>query len=332
MGKIGIFFYRLIFIIYILGYALLSILTVWSSKLWKYLFNIWFISLILFSIYLILYSLLAFKIKLLFIFNHYKWFKYTYILFKDSDDILLFLLNCQNLIDKLNEINYGKYIDNCPFTFNSDLILFNESIYEKRRCELYNINLNSRYKYQYICSYNASENFENDKTKDGFEQIICIPKINNIYDNKIIAKFNNIYENKEKNESNLFYCSRIDKPKKNEYIEEKYCNMKSKFPTMKIVLSFLLIFLYFLHHILFKILSEDLSIKFNNMLEVLREYINRVLDKDDNDTEYDESNSNNVSFNEEEDQNIILENHIVYSIDINIKDYYIENKEKLKHN
>ena len=68
------------------------------------------------------------------------------------------------------------------------------------------------------------------------------------------------------------------------------------------------------------------------MLEVLREYINRVLDKDDNDTEYDESNSNNVSFNEEEDQNIILENHIVYSIDINIKDYYIENKEKLKHN
>ena len=108
--------------------------------------------------------------------------------------------------------------------------------------------------------------------------------------------------------------------------------MKSKFPTMKIRLFFLLNFLHFLHNRLFKILSNDLSIKFNNMLEVLREYINRVLDKDDNDTEYDESNSNNVSFNEEEDQNIILENHIVYSIDINIKDYYIENKEKLKHN
>ncbi len=332
MGKIGIFFYRLIFIIYILDYALLSILTVWSSKLWKYLFNTCFISLTIFSIYLILYSILAFKIKLLFIVNHYKCFKYTCYLFENSEDILLLLLISLIMIDKLNEINYGKYIENCPFTFNSDLILFNESIYEKRRCELYNINLNSRYKYQYICSYNASENFENYKTKDGFEQIICIPKINNIYDNKIIAKFNNIYENKEKNESNLFYCSRINKPKKNECIEEKYCNMKSKFPTMKILLSFLLNILYFLHHRLFEIVYEDLSIKIINMLELLREYINRVLDKDDNDTEDDESSSNNVSFNEEEDQNIILENHIVSIIDINIKDYYIENKEKLKHN
>ena len=54
------------------------------------------------------------------------------------------------------------------------------------------------------------------------------------------------------------------------------------------------------------------------------------MDKEDNDTEYDKSNSNNISFNEEEDKNIILENRVVSEVDINIKDYYIENKEKLK--
>ena len=197
MGKIRTFFYQLFFIIYILTYGLISILTIWSSKLLKSLFYTCFISLILFSIYLIIYSFLAFKIKLLFIINHYKIFKYTYSFFENTQDILFFLLTCLSIIDNLNINNYEKYIKNCPFTFNSDLIFFNESIYEKRRCELYNINLNSRYKYQYICSYNASENFKNYKTKDGFEQIICIPKIN-IIDNEIIEKFNKICNNKKK--------------------------------------------------------------------------------------------------------------------------------------
>ena len=53
------------------------------------------------------------------------------------------------------------------------------------------------------------------------------------------------------------------------------------------------------------------------------------MDKEDNDTEHDKSNSNNISFNEE-DKNIILENRVESEVDINIKDYYIENKEKLK--
>ena len=71
--------------------------------------------------------------------------------------------------------------------------------------------MNSRYKYQYICSYNVSENFENDKTKDGFDKISCIPKINDINGNEIIIKFNKIYNNRDKNDSDLFYCSRIEK-------------------------------------------------------------------------------------------------------------------------
>ena len=49
----------------------------------------------------------------------------------------------------------------------------------------------------------------------------------------------------------------------------------------------------------------------------------------DDDTEYDESNSNSVSFNEDEDKNIIVEGHNVYDVDINIKDY-MENNGKQK--
>ena len=122
MGKIRTFFYQLFFIIYILTYGLISILTIWSSKLLKSLFYTCFISLILFSIYLIIYSFLAFKIKLLFIINHYKIFKYTYSFFENTQDILFFLLTCLSIIDNLNINNYEKYIKNCPFTFNSDLI------------------------------------------------------------------------------------------------------------------------------------------------------------------------------------------------------------------
>ena len=70
---------------------------------------------------------------------------------------------------------------------------------------------------------------------------------------------------KKKNESNLFYCSIIEKPKKDEYIEEKYCNVESKFPSIIFWILFLLNFLQILHHRLFKNLYKDLSIKFHNI-------------------------------------------------------------------
>ena len=185
--------------------------------------------------------------------------------------------------------------------------------------------MNSRYKYQYICSYNASENFENDKTKDGFDKIICIPKINDINGNEIIIKFNKIYNDKNKNDSDLFYCSRIDKPEKDEYIKEKFCNMENNLPSIiNYLFDFLFIF-YYADHFLSKRLYKDLA---KNIIEVVR-YINSLHDKEESDTEYDESNSNNSSFNEEETTNIILENHTVSNVDVNIKDY-IEKEEKRK--
>ena len=59
--------------------------------------------------------------------------------------------------------------------------------------------------------------------------------------------------------------------------------------------------------------------------------INEIFGNEDCDTDVDESNSNNISFDEEEDKNIIIENHLVYNVSVNIKNYFKkEEKEKLK--
>ena len=86
---------------------------------------------------------------------------------------------------------------------------FNESKYGKRRCELYNINLNSRYKYQYICSYNASEDFQGDKKKDGFDKIECVLKINNIEGNDIINKFYKVFGSHDNDEEDYFIAVKL---------------------------------------------------------------------------------------------------------------------------
>ena len=306
----------LFFIIYLIVFGAISIYTIWSSKLLKSLFYTCFIPLILISIFFIIYIYSSFNLKPLFILNHLIFFKYAITLFILEEKIFIILLSSLNFIYIYNKSNYRNYIQNCPFTFDSDLISFNESIYEKRRCELYNINMNSRYKYQYICSYNASENFEKDKTKDGFDKIICIPKINDINGNEIIIKFNKIY--KDKNDNGLFYCSRIDKPEKDEYIKAKFCNMENNLPSIIYHLyDFLLIF-YCFNNYLLKHFYKDLRKK---IIEVVRQHINSLPDKEDSDTEYDESNSNNSSFIEEEDKNIILENHTMSNVDVNIKNF-----------
>ena len=229
MGKIWIYIYQLIFIIYIIILGLISMHNIYTSKLLKNMFYINIILACLFSIYDIIYIFFAPNIKILFYLKHNKCFRNTKNIFSHSLDIILILNNFIICINGFNRINYGSYITNCPFTFNTNITTFNQSIYGNRICELYNINNNSRYKYQYICSYNASDDFKSDKTKDGFDKIVCLSKIHNIDGNDIINAFNSVYDIKDKNESNLFYCSRIDEPKKNEYIKDEYCNKEKDF-------------------------------------------------------------------------------------------------------
>ena len=153
---------------------------------------------------------------------------------------------------------------NCPFTLSQELTKYNETLYGKRRCELYNINKNSRYKYQYICSYNASKGFKNDKTKDGLNTILCVNKTENIEGNNIINIFNQVFNNEENDMNELFYCSRIDEPKKDEYIKDEYCNEENDSYSSVQLLVIVFDFISFLHSSLITALAKDIINKVQN--------------------------------------------------------------------
>ena len=68
-----------------------------------------------------------------------------------------------------------------------------------------------------------------------------------------------------------------------------------------------------------------------NYLSFQTERLRRSTGKNETDysTDNEDDDGNNISFNEEEDKNIIVENHEVNYIEINIKNV-IENEEKIK--
>jgi len=314
--------YKLLLFIQLLAYILAFIFCIWTTKLIKILFYLTFVYVSFSCIYSFIYIYISFDLKFNFIRNS-KLFNYTYYLFGKLNSVLYMVIILSHNLYYLNNHHFGKYLKNCPFTLSSDLN--NTFYYEKHRCELYNIYANSRYKYQYICSYNASENFENDKSDNNLDRIICIPKINNIINNDIINKFSLLYYN---NVSKLFYCSRIDLPKKNAFIKDEYCNNKRNFPFLFYILFLIIQVLSFIFNGLYKILQEYLLIR------ITRELVNeteRLLNRENDNcsTDNDESNSNNISFIEENNKNIIVENNEVYNVDLNNNDYN-ENKEKLK--
>ena len=327
MGKLEIFICNLFFIFYIVTYALQLYFTIWTSSFCLLLYITILIFLIFSLFNIIIYIFFSYNIK--FIIKHSKYYVFSYWFMKNQKFIFFYVIYLLRFINLYNLWNYDNFIKNCPFSLSSDLKFFNDSFYEKRRCELYDINMNSRYKYQYICSYNASEYFKNDNKKDGLDKIICIPKEHNIDNNEIIDKFNEIYECKDNNDTNLFYCSRIDKPEKDIYIKEKFCNQEKKVPFFVDLFVYLLDIFRFILNFLLTRLKEELKNRINYMMRILEEQLNSLIDDGDKDTEYDESNLDNEPFNEEEDKNIIMENHIVYNVDFNIKEF-IKNEEKQK--
>ena len=117
---------------------------------------------------------------------------------------------------------------NCPFILTDDL-----SGHYKQRCELYNINNNSRYSNQYICSYNPMNEFGyksyylkgftiyvarkiNKKIEDDY--LVCVDFIKTIDYNQIVNSFCEEYI-----DENKYYCSRTDQPKKYDKVDDKNC-------------------------------------------------------------------------------------------------------------
>ena len=54
-----------------------------------------------------------------------------------------------------NLVRFEKFLKNCPFYLDK----LDYDLNFDRRCEIYDINYNSRYSYQYICSYDSSIDF-----------------------------------------------------------------------------------------------------------------------------------------------------------------------------
>ena len=164
--------------------------------------------------YLIIAFILIDKVKCLFA-------KTKFIFF-----LLFFSLICGNFAISLNYSFYTKYKIICPFTMKD----INLKSHLKRRCEFYNLNSNSRYSYQYICSYNPKDDFKKlILTKDEYDEenklelIRCILVKNLLNDNNIINEFDKEYDDIDK-----YYCSLIYEPKKNNYINYKECD-KNRF-------------------------------------------------------------------------------------------------------
>ena len=231
----------------------------------------------------------------------------------------------------------------------------------KRRCELYNYNNNSRYSFQYICSYDPSKNLKYNFTRKIYpNQAICIEakKINDY--NTILKLFNEEYKDKKK-----YYCSRTNIPNMTDYnyINSKYCNNKSKyagtiiFYIFSLIQFFIYCFPFFLFEKVFNSYIPKIEFLTRNNARINRiNLINRILESEIenymqlrflgrllnilvylNERENNNSrDSTKISEHQEENKkkeetnktkNIVIENKEEFSIDLNIKNLS-EQKEK----
>jgi hypothetical protein len=223
----------------------------------------------------------------------------------------------------------------------------------KRRCEFYNLNSNSRYSYQYICSYNPKDDFKKlILTKDEYDEenklelIRCILVKNLLNDNNIINEFDKEYDDIDK-----YYCSLIYEPKKNNYINYKECD-KNRFNiyALALPLNFIqLVFVFIFLSACRKMENNNIRIErddrpdiierlfsLNRMLILLRELLNVNIANMNNSnisTEKTEVDNNNEGyFDAEKTKNIIIYNNTSFEVNTNIDRLYNENKKEVDKN
>ena len=195
-------------IIYLLSEILTLIYSVWITKAIKITFIIFFC----FNIISYIFAILA-LVKI-----YETCFSYI--------SLLVFYCNffVYLVILSVNISKFFKYWKYCPYLIKG----LDYNLHFERRCELYNINHNSRCLYQYICSYNSSKDFKkyNIKKEIQNENIICIPVKGIKETNVIIYLFNNEYKN-----INNYYCSRTNIPDNYSFVNHKNCK-KAKYSLM----------------------------------------------------------------------------------------------------
>jgi hypothetical protein len=258
-------------------------------------------------------------------------------------------MNSFIIIFTINLYRFENFIKNCPFY----LYKLDYDLNFDRRCELYNINYNSRYSYQYICSYYPSLEFDEINIKKHKQEIkpnkvICII-INELIDNDVINNFKDVY-NKEVN----FYCSRTNMPQENDYsfAKAKDCK-KEKYDLMFLLYLLYLLYLFLLSLCLFflclmrkklrnandqtPVINNILVRAFNrihNDLSNLGRYLNLRRERvnsnntSKNSTERGENPGEHIDFRPEKTINIIIENKKQFIIDQNIKNISNDKKNK----
>ena len=153
--------------------------------------------------------------------------------------LTLFLVYALGLIILSINIDYYRtYLKQCPYLLNR--LYYNMNL--ERRCEIFKISRNSRYAFQYICSYDSSKEFKYKLEKKIKENtVICVPFKNSIPNNHIISLYIKEYINYDN-----YYCFRTNRPKNYAYVEPKNCNNKSKFnATIAFYVLFLIQFIAF---------------------------------------------------------------------------------------
>ena len=236
------------------------------------------------------------------LFKNIKCQEFFFKLFIIFNYSLIYIIICRIILNICISIPaYEEYLRICPFTLDN-----NESYHEDRICKLYNVYNNSRYRYQYICSYKA-EIIE----YDNLDKMICIPKVKNNTNNDIIEKFSIEHKNKK-----LYYCSRNKKPKKDNFIKDEYCNKTINMPILFCFINFICFFILIIYQ--FGSISEiEVS---GSYLCFNKEQNNNSRSTSDVETQYKEKNINNIPYIQQ-DKNIIVENNKVYEVEVNIKNF-----------
>ena len=215
----------------------------------------------------------------------------------------------------VNYSYYNKYLKNCPYII-SDL---EYNLHIKKRCELYNINHNSRYSYQYICSYNSSKDFKNELSSEiKKNNVICLPFKEPIQNNKKINLFLNEYKNEEK-----FYCSRTNIPDDYPLIKHKDCNnnKKHKFMLAFVILSYFRILFIFWPILCAWAFGDDTIVFNQNNINFINNF-----DLSRKSTNISETHQNDEIFKKQETINIIIENKKEFIVNTNIEDLKQKNE------
>ena len=254
--------------------------------------------------------------------------------------IFIILILFEIIVLGVNLSKFSNYWKNCPFTINEPY----ENLHYKRRCELYNINNNSRYKYQYICSYNAYKDFTyviksyilNGKLyfyKEEYNKLYkfiqdnhikCILFRSVILNNSIVNLFNKEYLN-----DNKYYCGRTNQPQKNNYIKDKECN--NKFKKNIFYIFYILCISQIFYAILYGFI-KNYEEKDNN-LGIIRNQVDipNKNKKSLSSTNITDKNDNNINFKKLNTKNIIYINKKEININKNIKNIYIDNNYKINN-